>query len=149
MGAKTENQGRRVLLVHWKDRVDNAFEIFSNLMLFCESYPQYKYNTLNNYLSKAKVAFENEVVKVERKSVLNRPIPREMPTESSRMARVVRISTLDGIDEKLEDLDYWLSKMPAERIAAVTHISLGASGVETKLDRRYFKIRKMKGHGIK
>jgi hypothetical protein len=30
---------------------------------FCLSYPQYNYNTLNNYLSKEKVPYENEGIR--------------------------------------------------------------------------------------
>ena len=105
--------GRRVVLVHWKNKASGSFEVYSNLKNFCAHYPEYSYNTLNNYLSKLKVPFENETVLVERKNVINNAaMPRLIP--------VVRKAMLKDIDEQKEDVAYWLSRPPAERVAAVT-----------------------------
>ena len=39
-----------------------------------------------------------------------------------RIVPVVRKAKLKDIDEELEDMRYWLSRSPQERIAAVTRI---------------------------
>jgi len=39
-----------------------------------------------------------------------------------RIVPVVRKATLREIDEDLEDMQYWLSRPPQERIAAVTQL---------------------------
>lgn len=59
-----------------------------------------------------------------------------------KMAPVVRKARLKDIDEDLENLQYWLSRPPAERIAAVTQlISLtlepGQRMDKTKVVQRY------------
>jgi len=149
MPSFTQSHSRRVLLVHWKDRKEDSVEIFSNLLLFCESYPQYSYNTLNNYLSKGKIPFETERIRVERKNVFNRAIKKETRASEFRMERVARITSLHEIEEKLEDLEYWLSKSPNERLAAVTFISMGADGWSRKMDKTILKVRKMRGNGTK
>jgi len=67
---------KRVVILNWKERPENPFEVFSNLKLLCESYPEFNYNTLNNYLSKNKVAYETDQVRIERKAVYTAAIPR-------------------------------------------------------------------------
>src|SRR5579863_10706117 len=57
---------RRIVLVRWK-KLDDYIEIYSSLKDFCDCHPDFKYYTVNNYLSKKKVPFENAEVKVERK----------------------------------------------------------------------------------
>ena len=39
-----------------------------------------------------------------------------------KIVPVVRKAVLKNIDEELEDMHYWLSRPPAERIAAVTRL---------------------------
>lgn len=63
---------KRVVVVQWK-RVGGTFiDVFSSLRNFCDSYPQYNYHTLNNYLSKKKVPFETNEVKIERQPLLTK-----------------------------------------------------------------------------
>ncbi len=81
-----------------------VFELFSNLKNFCAHDPRYSYNTLNNYLSKQKVAFENETIHVERKQVIG------AAAAGFRFTPVVRKIKLGKIDEEQEDAAYWLSK---------------------------------------
>lgn len=63
---------RRIVLVQWKRFAGTDIDVFSSLKGFCESYPQYNYNTLNNYLSKRKIPFENHEVKIERQLIINK-----------------------------------------------------------------------------
>jgi len=71
---------KSVIVVHWKRFAGTDIDVFSSLKGFCDSYPIYKYHTLNNYLSKKKVPFENNEIKVERQPLIkkvNRPnLPR-------------------------------------------------------------------------
>lgn len=73
------DQNRRVLVVQWKKLAEHRLEIFSNLKNFCENHPTYNYNTLNNYLSKKKIPFENEEVRIERKPVQQRSAKPDLP----------------------------------------------------------------------
>jgi hypothetical protein len=68
---------RRVIIAVWKNRGERSIEVFSNLKVFCESYPSFSYNTLNNYLGKAKVPFENDQLVLFRKEVFTKPIIRK------------------------------------------------------------------------
>ena len=108
---------KRVVVMTWKDRVKNSVEIFSNLKLLCESYPSYSYNTLNNYLSKAKKAFENNQVRIERLVVQTEAFPRR------QMAMVAKRVFLRNYDEGAADAAYWLSRPASERLQAVTRLS--------------------------
>ena len=65
---------KRVVVATWKNREGNAIEIFSNLKILCDTYPGYSYNTLNNYLSKAKEPYENNAVRIERIQVHTAPL---------------------------------------------------------------------------
>jgi len=103
--------------MNWKERAENPFEIFSNLKLLCASYPLYNYNTLNNYLSKSKMAYENDKVRIERKVVHTAAIPQR------KMAMVVKKVKMKGHDEEAQNLNYWLSRPVSERLAAVTRLS--------------------------
>ena len=73
MKIETHNDPRRVVLVHWKQNRLKPFEVYSNLRNFSLAHPEYSYDTLNNYLSKKKLPFENEVVRVERKHIISTP----------------------------------------------------------------------------
>jgi len=64
---------RRVILIHWKKDTSRPFEVYSNLKNFSLAHPQYPYDTLNNYLSKKKVPFETDDVRVERKQIISKP----------------------------------------------------------------------------
>lgn len=132
---------RRIILVYWKNRQDNEFEVFSNLKLFCASYPQYSYNTLSNYLSKEKKPFENELLRVERKPILTKALSH---SPQFRMMPVVRRRKLSDIDEGVEDLMYWRSKPPKDRIAAVTFIISQSIKPGVRLDKSAVVRRKMK-----
>src|SRR5687767_9639282 len=107
---------KRVVVIRWKDR-PNAVEIFSNLKILCETYHSYNYNTLNNYLSKAKVAYEDETVRIERVFVQTKPAP------IRRMAMVATRVNMRTHDEGAADTAFWLSRPAAERLEAVTRLS--------------------------
>jgi hypothetical protein len=107
---------KRVIVVNWKDRKENPFEIFSNLKLLSESYPAYNYNTLNNYLSKNKMAYENDKVRIERKVVHTTAIPhRKMEMIAKKVNRKTH-------NEEAVDKAYWLSRPVAERLDAVARL---------------------------
>jgi hypothetical protein len=77
--AAVSGNGRRVVLVHWKNRKDNVVEIFSSLKNFCLSYPQYNYHTLTNYLSKDRKPYENDTAKIERMQLFTEPLAAGKP----------------------------------------------------------------------
>ncbi|MFP5082170.1 hypothetical protein [Pedobacter sp. JCM 36344] len=114
-------QKKRVIVVFWKNNPEAPFEVFSNLKNFCLSYTQYNYNTISNYLSKAKVPYENSDMRIERKSIISKP----KPVIGSRVRKIVpvlrRVMMKDADDED-RDLKYWLSRPVTERAAAVTFI---------------------------
>lgn len=99
--------------MNWKYRPEDPIEVYSNLKLLCESHPVYSYNTLNNYLSKNKTAYENEVVRIERKIVQSGPV------KTRQMAIVGNKVKMQGHDEEKQNRDYWLSRPVAERLDAV------------------------------
>ena len=49
--------------------------------------------------------------------------------------KVVRKFDLDTFDEKEENLKFWLSKSPEERISAVEQLRVQHYGSETRLQR--------------
>jgi len=105
---------KRVVVLNWKKRKNNTIEIFSNLKLVCASYPAYSYNTLNNYLSKNKVAYEDDEVKIERKPVHTTAIAvRKIQMVAKRVNRTEH-------DEEIQNRSFWLSRTPGERLNAVT-----------------------------
>lgn len=112
---------KRVIVVFWKNSIDNPFEVFSNLKNFCLSYPQFNYNTISNYLSKAKVAYENQEIRIERKNIISKPKP--VPEARIRkIAPVLRRVMMKDANDEQHDLKYWLSRPVKERAAAVTYI---------------------------
>ncbi|HTM99894.1 MAG TPA: hypothetical protein VL088_14160 [Pedobacter sp.] len=62
---------KRVIVVHWKRFAGTDIDVFSSLKGFCDSYSSYNYHTLSNYLSKKKIPFENNEIKIERLPLLN------------------------------------------------------------------------------
>jgi hypothetical protein len=65
----TIRENRRVIIAWWKKREENRFEVFSSLRVFCNHYPRFNYNTVSNYLSKQKTAFETDEIMIERKAI--------------------------------------------------------------------------------
>ncbi|WP_142687434.1 hypothetical protein [Chitinophaga polysaccharea] len=109
---------KRIVLVHWKEH--QQVEVFSNLKNFCLSYPQYNYNTLNNYLSKEKIPYDNDSVRVERKDILTKPKP---PASALRaIVPVIRRVKMKESDDRVRDLEYWLSQPETKRVEAVTFL---------------------------
>lgn len=132
---------KRIILIHWKKKPDCPVEVFSNLKLQCQSYPQYNYNTLNNYLSKAKIAYENDTIKVERLPVFSRPLTYPV---SRLMLPVVTKQPLKSLDEKMQDLEYWLSRPAKERLSALTFIISQHLEKGQQMDRTFVSVKKLK-----
>jgi len=63
---------KRVVVVQWKRFAGIDVDVFSSLKGFCDSYPSYNYHTLSNYLSKKKIPFENDEVKIERQPLIQK-----------------------------------------------------------------------------
>lgn len=133
-------RANRVVVVYWKNNTDNPFEIFSSLKNFCLSYSQFNYNTISNYLSKAKIAYENQDIRIERKSIISKP--KHVPEPKVRkIVPVLRKVMMKDADDEWHDLEYWLSKSVKERAAAVTYIisqslTKGQRIDKTKLTRK-------------
>lgn len=125
---------KRVVLVYWKNKQNNPFEVFSNLKNLCLSYPQYNYNTLNNYLSKDKIAYENDQVRIERKMIHSRPLISLPPTTRSILPVVVK-KQLKDIDEKQHDLEYWLKQPVEDRLSAITFIVMQSLKKGQRMDK--------------
>jgi hypothetical protein len=116
-------QEKRVIVVYWKNSMENPLEVFSNLKNFCLSYPQFNYNTISNYLSKAKIAYENREIRIERKNVISKPKPTPSPEPRIRkIAPVLRRVMMKNANDEQHDLKYWLGRPVKERAAAVTYI---------------------------
>ena len=133
---------KRVVVMTRKDRAVNQMEVFSNLKILCASYPAYNYNTLNNYLCKNKMAYENEEVRIERKLVNTAAIPATIP--GRKMAMVARRVKMHAHDDKAEDLKYWLSRPVKERLEAVTRLSAQFKKKGQRMDRTHLVKRKLR-----
>lgn len=116
----TEVKNKRIVLVHWKKQNDT--EVFSNLKNFCLSYPQYNYNTLNNYLGKGRIPYENETIRVERKEILASPKPAAFSSDKRGLMPVLRRVIMKDADDDTRDLNYWLSQTAAKRVEAATFL---------------------------
>lgn len=129
---------RRVIILHWKNKIENQVEVFSNLKIMCIHYPEFNYNTLNNYLSKRKSPFENEKVKIERKVVNSFQKPgRKMAMVASRVKK-------KDHNEELADLKYWLARPEKERLEAVTTLRAQFINPGERMDKSHISKRKMK-----
>lgn len=129
---------RRVVILYWKYAKENQVEVFSNLKILCSRYPQFNYNTLNNYLSKRKRAFENDIVRIERKVVNGLQEPHR------KIAMVVARVKKETHNEEMTDLKYWLSRPLAERLAAVTSLRAQFQKTGQRMDKSHVGRRKMK-----
>lgn len=108
---------KRVIILTRKVYPAAPLEVFSNLKILCESYPVYNYNTLNNYLSKSKIPYENDEVRIERKIVQTSPVI------SRKIAMISKRVKMHEHDEEKQNLEYWLSRPIKERLEAVTTLS--------------------------
>ena len=134
---------KRVVVVYWKNRPEDPFEVFSSLKNFCLSYPQYNYNTLSNYLSKGKIAYENKEVRVERKSIYLKP--KAEKDVKRTIVPVIRKVSLKDAEDYSHDLEYWLSRPAVERLAAVTTIVRQSLKKGQRMDKTKLERRKLKG----
>jgi hypothetical protein len=134
---------KRVVLVYWKNREKDPFEVFSSLKNFCLSYKQYNYNTLSNYLSREKTAYDNKDIHIERKKVILKPISDSGPPVR-RIAHVVRKVPLKEANDTMRDLDYWLAQPASERIATVTYLMSQFMEKGQRLDKSIIVKRKLK-----
>lgn len=111
-------KNKRIVLVHWKKQEE--VEIFSNLKNFCLSYPQYNYNTLSNYLSKDKIAYDNDLLRVERKEIIAKPKPQA--ASSRAIVPVLRRVKMKDAQDEVRDWQYWLSQPVVKRAETVTFL---------------------------
>jgi hypothetical protein len=132
---KIANPEKRVVVVSWKNIQET--EVFSNLKNFCLSYPQYSYNTLSNYLSKEKIAYENDFVKVERKVIVSKVKPRSQAVEVRAIAPVVRKVALKEANDDDNDLRYWLSQPAQKRAAATTFLAMQMLKKGQRMDKTF------------
>ena len=70
---------KRVVVVYWKRFAGTDIDVFSSLKNFCDSYPKFNYHTLNNYLSKKKIPFENQEIKIVRQPLLTTVLRPNLP----------------------------------------------------------------------
>jgi hypothetical protein len=133
------NASKRVVVVHWKNRTEKSIEVFSSLKNFSLSYKDYNYNTLNNYLGKKKIPFDNHIVRVERQYVFLKPKPQ---VAELQIQPVVRKVALSKADDYSRDLGYWLSRPIAERLAAVTQLVRQAIPKGEQMDKQKIVKRK-------
>lgn len=132
------------MIIYWKDQPENPFQVFSNLKNFCASYPKYNYNTLNNYLSKDKTAYENDLIRIERKSIITDVVKIEAEKQPGRIVRVVKKGLLKDINQDHEDLEYWHSRPVRERAAAVTFIISQSLTPGQRMDKTFVQKRKLR-----
>jgi hypothetical protein len=137
-------QKKRVVVVHWKARPENPFEVFSSLKNFCLSYSGFNYNTLSNYLSKNKTAYDNAMVRIERKEVILKPTKPFAPARKRLIVPVVRKIRLKEATDKKQDLAFWLSKPPVFRIATVTDLIFQTMTRSDRMDKTRIVKRKLR-----
>jgi hypothetical protein len=64
-----------------------------------------------------------------------------------KIAPVVKRGKLKEMENDDNDLEYWLSKTPKERVQAITLLVLNSIPSGTKMDRTHIVRRKMKEDG--
>jgi hypothetical protein len=116
--------------------------VFSSLKNFCLSYAEYNYNTLSNYISKKKIAYENEKIRIERKNIFSKP--KESRNITRSIVPVVRKVRLKEADDEVRDLAYWLAQPVAARINAVTFLISQSLKKGERMDKTKIVKRKMK-----
>ena len=132
-------QNKRVVVVYWKNHPKNPIEVFSSLKNFCLSYLEYNYNTLSNYLSKAKVPYETDKLRVERKIIFLQP-----KIQVRKIMPIIRKVALKQANDYKQDLNYWMGKTPAERLAAVTFLSRQSIKKGQRMDKTTIVKRSLK-----
>lgn len=137
--VKTHN---RVIVAYWKNKPGAPIEVFSSLKNFCLTYPAYNYNTLNNYIGKKRIAYENLKVRIERKTILSKP--ELAATRQRQIAPVLRQVALKEANDDERDLAYWLTKTPNERISAVTAIVSQSLRPDQRMDKSFVSQRKLR-----
>jgi hypothetical protein len=137
-------QKKRVVVVHWKTRLENPFEVFSSLKNFCLSYSGYNYNTLSNYLSKDKIAYNHPEVWIERKEVILKPKFPFVPAKGRAIVPVVRKVKLKEAGDEKHNLEYWLSKPPLFRLTAITEMITQTMNKSRRMDKTWIVKRKLR-----
>ena len=96
---------------------------------------------ISNYLSKAKVAYENEEIRIERKSIISKHRT-VVETQVRKIVPVLRKVMMKDANDEQHDLEYWLGKTVKERAAAVTYIISQSLKKGQRMDKtRLVKIR--------
>lgn len=132
---------KRVVVAVWKNQNEQSIEVFSNLKIFCASYPKYSYSTLNNYLGKAKSPYENHELLLTRQKVFSKPILKKVRSIQPVVNRYEQAVQ----DEREQNLDLGLASEPEERIYAVTKLVSQGIPKDLKIDKQIVQKFKMKG----
>ena len=114
-----------------ENKQENALKIYYSLKNFCLSYEANNYNRLTDYLSKCKLAFDNEQVRIER-NILFQKLYQNFFAPVRSIVPVVRKVPLKEVNSAEQDLNFWLQKPSKERIAAVTYLVSQSFKKETK-----------------
>ena len=136
---------KRVVVVYWKNKKEEPFEVFSSLKNFCLSYKDYNYNTLSNYLSREKIAYDNDNVHIERKNIILKPKTGNSTVIKRSIVPVVRKVPLKEANDAAHDVTYWLTRPASERVAAATYLMLQSLEKGQKIDKTRIVKRKLKG----
>jgi hypothetical protein len=134
-----ETINKRVVVVYWKNQPENPIEVFSSLKNFCLSYLEYNYNTLSNYLSKAKVPYETDKLRLERKNIFLKP-----KIQERKILPLLRKVVLKEANDYTQDLNYWMTKTPAERLSALSFLVRQSIKKDQKLDKTKIIKRKLR-----
>ena len=90
---------------------------------------------MNNYLSKAKVAYENHEIRLERIGIISNPKPVFSEISTRKIAPVVRKVMMKNANDEQCDLEYWQGKSVKERATAVTFIISQSLKKEQRMDK--------------
>jgi len=108
------------------------------------SYSGYNYNTLSNYLSKDKIAYDNPLVRIERKDVILKPKHPFVQVKGRSIVPVVRKVKLKEAGDEKHNLEFWLSKTPLIRLAAVTEMIAQSLTRFQRMDKTRIVKRKLR-----